>query len=51
MGVRRPAFGWFNVSAYSHRIMGYRTPKIDRVANEGALFTDWYGQQCTGLAF
>jgi arylsulfatase A-like enzyme len=28
--------------------MGYRTPNIDRVAKEGALFTDWYGQQsCT----
>jgi len=28
--------------------MGYRTPNIDRIANEGALFTDWYGQQsCT----
>ena len=29
-------------------MMGYRTPNIDRIANEGALFTDWYGQQsCT----
>jgi arylsulfatase len=28
--------------------MGYRTPNIDRIAREGALFTDWYGQQsCT----
>ncbi|MCI0352469.1 MAG: arylsulfatase, partial [Acidobacteriales bacterium] len=40
--------GWFNVSAYNHGIMGYRTPNIDRVAQEGCLFTDWYGQQsCT----
>jgi arylsulfatase A-like enzyme len=40
--------GWFNVSAYNLGIMGYRTPNIDRVAREGALFTDWYGQQsCT----
>lgn len=40
--------GWFNVSAYNHGIMGYRTPNIDRIAKEGALFTDWYGQQsCT----
>jgi arylsulfatase A-like enzyme len=40
--------GWFNVSAYNHGMMGYRTPNIDRVAKEGALFTDWYGQQsCT----
>ena len=40
--------GWFNPSAYNRGIMGYRTPNIDRIANEGALFTDWYGQQsCT----
>ena len=40
--------GWFNVSAYNMGIMGYRTPNIDRIAKEGALFTDWYGQQsCT----
>ena len=40
--------GWFNISAYNLGMMGYRTPNIDRVAKEGALFTDWYGQQsCT----
>ncbi len=40
--------GWFNISAYNNGIMGYRTPNIDRIAKEGALFTDWYGQQsCT----
>jgi arylsulfatase len=40
--------GWFNISAYNLGIMGYRTPNIDRIAKEGALFTDWYGQQsCT----
>jgi arylsulfatase len=40
--------GWNNISAYNHGIMGYQTPNIDRVAKEGALFTDWYGQQsCT----
>lgn len=40
--------GWFNVSAYNHGLMGYRTPNIDRVAKEGCMFTDWYGQQsCT----
>lgn len=40
--------GWFNVSAYNLGIMGYRTPNIDRIADEGALFTDFYGQQsCT----
>jgi arylsulfatase len=40
--------GWFNISAYNHGIMGYKTPNIDRIAKEGAMFTDWYGQQsCT----
>ncbi len=40
--------GWFNISAYNHGMMGYKTPNIDRIANEGAMFTDWYGQQsCT----
>ena len=40
--------GWFNVSAYNLGTMGYQTPNIDRIAKEGALFTDWYGQQsCT----
>jgi arylsulfatase len=40
--------GWFNISAYNHGLMGYRTPNIDRVAKEGCLYTDWYGQQsCT----
>ncbi len=28
--------GWFNISAYNHGIMGYRTPNIDRIAKEGA---------------
>nr|WP_079603941.1 arylsulfatase [Bradyrhizobium erythrophlei] len=40
--------GWFNISGYNHGIMGYRTPNIDRIAKEGAMYTDWYGQQsCT----
>src|SRR5271168_738503 len=40
--------GWYNISAYNHGVMGYRTPNIDRIAKEGAMFTDWYGQQsCT----
>jgi arylsulfatase len=40
--------GWFNASCYNMGIMGYRTPNIDRIAKEGALFTDFYGQQsCT----
>jgi arylsulfatase len=37
-----------NISAYSMGIMGYRTPNIDRIAHEGAIFTDAYAQQsCT----
>ena len=40
--------GYWNISAYNQGMMGYRTPNIDRIAKEGALFTDWYGQQsCT----
>lgn len=40
--------GWANVSKYNHGMMGYQTPNIDRIANEGAMFTDWYAQQsCT----
>src|SRR5580658_3998569 len=40
--------GWLNISAYNHGVMGYKTPNIDRIVNEGAMFTDWYGQQsCT----
>ena len=40
--------GWFNISAYNMGMMGYQTPNIDRIAKEGAIFTDWYGQQsCT----
>jgi arylsulfatase A-like enzyme len=40
--------GQFNVSAYNMGMMGYKTPNIDSIAKEGAVFTDWYGQQsCT----
>jgi arylsulfatase len=40
--------GQTNVSAYSRGLMGYQTPNIDRVAKEGVLFTDYYGEQsCT----
>jgi len=40
--------GPFNISAYNMGIMGYRTPNIDRIANEGMIFTDSYGDQsCT----
>jgi arylsulfatase len=40
--------GEFNISAYNMGQMGYKTPNIDSLAKQGALFTDWYGQQsCT----
>src|SRR5688572_20483001 len=40
--------GYWNISAYSKGMMGYQTPNIDRVANEGMLFTDCYAEQsCT----
>jgi len=40
--------GFWNISAYNLGMMGYKTPNIDRIAKEGALFTDWYAQQsCT----
>ena len=34
--------GWSNISAYNLGMMGYQTPNIDRIAKEGALFTDAY---------
>jgi len=40
--------GQSNISAYSHGLMGYRTPNIDRIAREGMMFTDYYAEQsCT----
>jgi arylsulfatase len=40
--------GMWNTSYWSRGMMGYRTPNIDRVANEGVAFTDYYAQQsCT----
>ncbi len=40
--------GQSNISAYTRGIMGYQTPNIDRVANEGMMFTDYYSEQsCT----
>jgi hypothetical protein len=40
--------GWSNISAYNMGMMGYRTPNIDRIAREGAIFTDAYGENsCT----
>ena len=40
--------GQSNISAYTFGLMGYRTPNIDRIAKEGMIFTDYYGEQsCT----
>ena len=40
--------GTENISYYNRGMMGYQTPNIDRIANEGVFFTDYYGQQsCT----
>jgi len=40
--------GQSNISAFTRGMMGYHTPNIDRIANEGMLFTDYYGEQsCT----
>jgi arylsulfatase A-like enzyme len=40
--------GWSNISAYHRGMLGGRTPNIDRIASEGAMFTDYYGEQsCT----
>jgi arylsulfatase len=40
--------GTANLSIFTKGMMGYRTPNIDRIAEEGMLFTDYYGEQsCT----
>ena len=40
--------GQSNISHYTHGMMGYQTPNIDRIAQEGMTFTDYYGEQsCT----
>ena len=40
--------GQSNISTYTHGVMGYQTPNIDRIAEEGMTFTDYYGEQsCT----
>ncbi len=40
--------GQSNISAYSHGLMGYKTPNVDRIAREGTMFTDYYAEQsCT----
>ncbi len=40
--------GQSNISAYTMGLVGYETPNIDRIAEEGLIFTDYYGEQsCT----
>ena len=40
--------GQSNISAYTHGLMGFQTPNIDRISDEGMTFTDYYGEQsCT----
>ena len=40
--------GQSNLSAYTHGLVGYKTPNIDRIAKEGILFTDYYAENsCT----
>jgi len=40
--------GQSNISVYTRGLVGYKTPNIDRIAEEGILFTDYYGEQsCT----
>ncbi|MEY9684418.1 hypothetical protein ABIF13_005192 [Bradyrhizobium elkanii] len=41
--------GQSNISAYTRGVVGYKTPNIDRIANEGMMFTDYYAENsCTG---
>jgi arylsulfatase len=37
--------GQFNINAYNQGMMGCKTPNIDSISKQGALFSDWYGQQ------
>jgi len=40
--------GISNISAYTQGLVGYRTPNIDKIANDGIIFTDYYAEQsCT----
>src|SRR5215831_9564801 len=40
--------GIANLSCYTHGLMGYQTPNIDRIAQEGMRFTDYYAEQLHG---
>ena len=37
--------GQANLSVYSHGVVGYKTPHLDRIAREGMMFTDYYAEQ------
>ena len=37
--------GQSNISAYTHGLVGYETPNIDRIAGDGMTFTDYYAEQ------
>ena len=40
--------GQSNISAYTHGLVGYKTPNIDRIGREGMMFTDYYAENsCT----
>ena len=46
--IWRDDIGQSNISAYTFGLVGYQTPNVDRVAREGMMFTDYYGEQsCT----
>jgi arylsulfatase A-like enzyme len=46
--IRGDDIGQSDISAYSHGLMGFKTPNIDRIASEGVMFTDYYAEQsCT----
>ena len=45
MIIRGDDIGIADSSAFSHGLRGFKTPNIDRVAHEGMLFTDYYGEQ------
>src|SRR5262245_65511900 len=48
LGIWGDDIGIYNLSAYHRGLMGGSTPNIDRIANEGVIFTDHYAQQsCT----
>ncbi len=43
--------GQSNISAYTMGLVGYQTPNIDRIADEGMIFTDYYSEQSSILSY